>query len=386
MLRPGTRPGTASPRTPRGGLQRRSAHASKTFVVAIDGSMATTDALSLACSLRSPVDLIKIITVSVGITAKVDSDVELSLTNAIEGEKLVPDALLQAAKQELIRVYGVPGKLITTAIIDPDELTIAEALLRETNVLQEGVGLVVLGATGKGMAKRGPTHRQWKPIGSVAMHVLHHAKCPLVLAKGDSTLLHASAGAPPPVQASRPATAPMVPVRPPMVVCVCIENADNKGAWDGALRFVRGGGLRQTWAVPGALTHDEIHLVHVPTKTAEEEVRVMRQWVDEASKVMMAEGSEVVVKAAFLPPPKPKQLAKDLPTETAAALLKYCETVGCNLVVAGSSEVAKLSTQHSSNGGHGGVEASSSVLGSVVQAIAAGCAVPVVIDTHYSAL
>ena len=54
-----------------------------------------------------------------------------------------------------------------------------------------------------------------------------------------------------------------------MVVCVAIENATNKGAWDAALHFVRGGGLAATSPTTGG-RNDEIHLVHVQTCQADE--------------------------------------------------------------------------------------------------------------------
>ena len=335
------RPGTGTPRltarASRGGI------AGKKFIVAVDGSIQSIRCLHLTAAIIKPSfqDVVQLVTVSVGITLKADPDAALSLTS---GQKLTPEELLQASKAELVS-HGVPVKLITTQMVDPDELTIAEALVAETRTLRRGVGLLVIGNAGKGMEKRGkppPTGH-----GSVAAHVLERCRCPVVLVRGG---VDGGASAP-----------PSPPLRPPMLLLVCIDGNLSKQVFDTAVHFARDG--------------DTLQLVHVLTTYPDELERQSRYWDMETQKLRASH--EGLSLATAILPLRPRSSVAD-------TLIAHCAEVQPGMVVLAAVELMKTSRQDQVDDGQRHQQPP--LLGSVALAMAASCTTPVCITRNFSAL
>ena len=320
------RPGTATPRlavrASRGGI------AGKKFIVAVDGSIQSICCLHLTAAILKPSfhDSVQLITVSVGITQKADPEATLSLTS---GQKLTPDELLQACKAELVS-RGVPTKSITTQMVDPDEQTIAEALVAETGILRRGVGLLVLGNTGKGLEKRGKPPSTGH--GSVAGHVLQHCRCPVILVKGADA-----------------ESSPLPSLRPPMSIVVCIDGNLSKQVFDTAVHFARDG--------------DTLQLVHVTTTSADELERQSKYWEMETEK-LRANHDGLTLTTTVLP------LRRN--ASVADTLVAYCTENQPALVILAAVELMKTSGDQP--------------LGSVSLAMAAECTVPICITRNFSAL
>ena len=320
--RPGTAP--ASPRstlgTPRVACQG-TLTLSKTFIVALDGSDQAMRGLHLAAALCSPLDRIKVVTISVGITnfptANVDSQ---SVDNQLDFTKLSPEGLLARSKAELI-LAGVGPRSVITDMVDPGDSTIAETLVHESNVLRRGAGLLVIGSAGKGALKRKGT----TGLGSVATHVLMNCKCPIALVKGPELL-------------SRGPRGEVMGVRPSLQICVCVDGASrshiSKGAFDAALRFC---------SRPG----DRLAVLHVQTATPAEEEKSTKYWVEEVQKAAFNSSTEVTFQS----------LVCEGTNDIVTTVLQKCDELHCQVVVTGSVELVKL---------HG----SDHPLGSVAQAVA----------------
>lgn len=334
------RPGTATPRLTaranRGGI------AGKKFIVAVDGSIQSIRCLHLTAAIIKPSfhDVVQLVTVSVGITRKADPYAALSLTS---GQKLTPEELLQASKAELVS-HGVPVKLITTQMVDPDELSIAEALVVETRTLRRGVGLLVIGNAGKGMEKRGkppPTGH-----GSVAAHVLGRCRCPVVVVRGGV----------------EGASTPSPPLRPPMLLLVCIDGNLSKQVFDTAVHFARDG--------------DTLQLVHVLTTHPDELERQSRYWDMETEK-LRASHEGLSLATAVLPLRQHSSVAD--------ALLAHCVEAKPGLVVLAAVELVKAS-RHDVLDDRQQEQEQPPLLGSVALAMAARCKTPVCITRNFSAL
>lgn len=313
----------------------------KLFIVAVDGSAQSIGCLRVTAALfrAAARDTLKLVTVSVGVTDKPDPNAELSLS---AGHKLNPEGLLMACKLEMVRL-GIPARAITTEMIDPDEMTIAEALVDATAILRRGAGLIVVGTFGKGLEKRGKAQG---PMGHVAQHVLCMVKCPVVFVKGNDLVPTSDPG--------------RERVRPALTTVVCIDGSVSRGAFDASVHF----------SAPG----DALHLVHVVTKGVqdEEEAKVSRYWEMEAAKIRMSNESLEVVVAS----PQAKR------GEVAKALLAYCDAVRPALVVLASVELAKPTerTEHDAPQPH------AQPLGSVAQAMATKCSAHVCITKNFSAI
>ena len=143
----------------------------KTFVVAVDGSEQAKGGLDLAAGLMRPgEDHVKIVTINVGV-------VDMAATGEAP---ITPMMHLDHAKADLM-ARGVPAAMIEKEAIDPEEMSIGEAIVKQTNFLRCGFGVLVLGATGKGAQKK--VGDAGKGLGKVADYVLLHAKCPVALVK-----------------------------------------------------------------------------------------------------------------------------------------------------------------------------------------------------------
>ena len=86
---------------------------------------------------------------------------------------------------------------VACAEVDPEDKSIAEALVLQTSTLRRGAGLLVIGAAGKGATRRGGVTLS---MGRVAEHVLLHCKCPLLLVKGGDMAITAE----PPLRPRQP--------------------------------------------------------------------------------------------------------------------------------------------------------------------------------------
>ena len=179
--RPSTAIGISSPRTPRGNNKPKG-KSGKTFIVAVDGSAGSMRGLQLAAALCRPEDGVQVITVSVGMPDVPDPSTALASDSARSGT-LSPEGLLAACRASLIS-HGTAAKQITTRLVDPEERTIAEALIRESDKRPSAV--LVLGCYGKGAIRRpaeAAALREQGAFGSVTESALLHCRCPLALVK-----------------------------------------------------------------------------------------------------------------------------------------------------------------------------------------------------------
>ena len=257
-----TRPSTAGPLMLSFGTQRRpglnrqnTRKVGKTFVVCVDGSDQSARGLLLASALAKPgEDMVRVITINMGMNDLADDLLERG----------TPLGLVEDAKSELM-IRGLPGRSISTKVVDPEELSVAAAIVKETTFLRRSTGLLVLGACGKGAQRR--KGEAGKGIGSVADHVLINCKCPVTLVKED------------PIYAidAQPKSR-----RPPLKLVCCADRAQSSmGVFDAALRFCRAG--------------DSLTVLHVATGRPEVEAKTEAYWKAEALKVNATSSVQVDV-------------------------------------------------------------------------------------------
>lgn len=147
----------------------------KTFVIAIDGSAVGHRGLDVAAGIMRPgEDFVKIVTISVGVVDVPDPK------DLNPGHALTPESMLNSAKSHLI-ARGVPAVMISTDEIVPEEESVSEAIVAQTDQLRKGAGVLVLGAIGKGAQRKAGD--AGKGLGSVADYALLHAKCPVLMVK-----------------------------------------------------------------------------------------------------------------------------------------------------------------------------------------------------------
>ena len=161
-----------------------------------------------------------------------------------------PSALLCCAR--LVRC-GVPVSSTKIELIDPSNGSPAEAIIKHAATLRRGAGVMLMGASGKGMqAKVGCG----LSLGSTAEQVLTQIKCPLILLKHKE--LHDVANSVSKV------------LRLPMRVMMCANTSHTcKAAFDAAYHFCR----------PG----DELYVVHVDQGT--DTSGSSRYWEGEVGKL-----------------------------------------------------------------------------------------------------
>ena len=207
--RPATSPvrfrfGSDRPAKPRLLARQNSKIHGKSIVVAVDGSEQGNRCLNVAAALmKAGEDLIKIITINSDI-----SDVQDAPDTAMSGgAKLTPEGLLAESKAHMITL-GAPSRLIETVQVDPEEDTVADAIVKQTSFLRRGAGIIVLGSSGKGAQRR--QGDAGKGLGSVAAHVLLECRCPITLVKEDPIWEpHALRG-----------------LRPPMNIVTCVDSCN----------------------------------------------------------------------------------------------------------------------------------------------------------------
>lgn len=337
-----TRPQTAGPLVSARGAAllrgRTSGQLNKLWVVAVDGSLLSVQALHVTAALLTPGDQVRIITVSVGVTDLPDPSEDLSLTS---GSKLSPEGLLMASKVELL-TRGVPSRSISTELVDPDEKSIAEALSSETNLLRRNAGILVIGATGKGAMKRSGGAGA-NMMGKVAEQLLLSCKCPICLVKGGRLPIYPDG--------------PIKSLRPPCTLVACADRSQvSTGAFDAALRMCR--------------ENDTLHILHVEASSrADEEIKIKHAWTDVAAKV---EASGKGVSVVYNGIPKTN-------SSIVEAILDFCAASNCQAVCLGSIELVKKKPLD-------GKGAQAISLGSVAQAVARRCAAHTIIVKNFSAI
>ena len=203
--------------------------ADRTYLVGLDGSDLSWEALRLATRIMGPKDDVHAL--------------------AIVKPGGAPDSLVADA-EGILRGAGLLGAARGGAqfVVETEALkdgwTIAQQLIYAANHVNNRRGILVMGAAGGGA--EGKAHPAGNPpMGSVARDALHRVKVPLVLVRGNPTRAPSKSdvASPPAAAASAAAAADGgAHARAPMTVAVCVDDDSvSDHAFDVAIRFCRPG-------------------------------------------------------------------------------------------------------------------------------------------------
>ena len=185
--------------------------ADRTYLVGLDGSDLSWEALRLATRIMGPKDDVHALAIVKpgGAPESLVADAEGILRGA---------GLLGAARG------GAQFVVETEAL--KDGWTIAQQLIYAANHVNNRRGILVMGAAGGGA--EGKAHPAGNPpMGSVARDALHQVKVPLVLVRGNPTRAPSKSdvASPPAAAASAAAAADGgAHARAPMTVAVCVDD------------------------------------------------------------------------------------------------------------------------------------------------------------------
>ena len=185
--------------------------ADRTYLVGLDGSDLSWEALRLATRIMGPKDDVHAL--------------------AIVKPGGAPDSLVAVA-EGILRGAGLLGAARGGAqfVVETEALkdgwTIAQQLIYAANHVNNRRGILVMGAAGGGA--EGKAHPAGNPpMGSVARDALHQVKVPLVLVRGNPTRAPSKSdvASPPAAAASAAAAADGgAHARAPMTVAVCVDD------------------------------------------------------------------------------------------------------------------------------------------------------------------
>ena len=181
--------------------------ADRTYLVGLDGSDLSWEALRLATRIMGPKDDVHALAITKGGGAP---------------ESLVADAegILRGAGLLGVARGGAQFVVETEAL--KDGWTIAQQLIYAANHVNNRRGILVMGAAGGGA--EGKAHPAGNPpMGSVARDALHQVKVPLVLVRGNPTRAPSKSDAPP-AASSAAAADGGAHARAPMTVAVCVDD------------------------------------------------------------------------------------------------------------------------------------------------------------------
>jgi len=270
----------------------------KKFVVAVDGSKMSIRGLQLAAFLMQPnLDTVTIITIGKKNTGAewMDVDPSTDLEKSLLSGKLTPEQLLGAAKGELLRCGVRPSK-VDMEVVDM-ETDPAEAIIKYTSGLRRGAGVLVLGASGKGMSIR---EGYGLPMGRTAEAVLQACKCPILMVRNREIAEDLSVRNPP---------------RPSMTIVMCADRSHTcRAAFDAAYHLCRAG--------------DRLFVVQV--KTDNILLSSTTYWQDECTKLAMLR-QDITIEFRSLP--KQKTV-----TDT---IVTFCADEEAHVVVMGSIELTR---------------------------------------------